>query len=146
MPVQWEKKCQLKSGESFSGESEVVAPSSHDVTVSDEILRQLRQLGEKMDSMDKRVQCAEAALEKGHSQDKDIPTTSQGTAGQVTAYDVDEDTAQSVVPSLEFLRNNDSLQAQVEQRLTELKNVMNWPPEVGLSHNKVALAMLRLKN
>ena len=34
-----------------------------------------------MDSMDKRVQRTEAALEKGHSQVKDIPTTSQGTAG-----------------------------------------------------------------
>ena len=117
------KKCQLQTGEPFSGDSEVVAPSSHDVTISDEILRQLRQLGEKMDSMDKRVQRTEAALEKGHSQVNDIPTTSQGTAGQATAYDLDENTAQSVVPSLEFLRNNESLQAQVEQRLAELKNV-----------------------
>ena len=31
--------------------------------------------------------------------------------------------AHSVIPSLEFLRNNESLQAQVEKRLAELKNV-----------------------
>ena len=30
---------------------------------------------------------------------------------------------QSVVPSLEFLRNNESLQTQVERQLAELKNV-----------------------
>ena len=118
------KKCQLKAGESFSGDSEVVGPSSQsDITVSDEILRQLRQLGEKMDSMDKRVQRTEAALEKGHSQPIDIPGTSQGTAGQVTGHDTEESIAQSLVPSLEFLRHNESLQSQVEKRLAELKNV-----------------------
>ena len=116
------KKCQLKAGESFSGDSEVVGPSfQSDITVSDEILRQLRQLGEKMDYMDKRVQCTEAALEKGYSQPIDILGTSQGTAGQVTGHDTDESVAQSVVPSLEFLRNNESLQSQVEKRLAELK-------------------------
>ena len=55
-----------------------------------------------MDCMDKRVQHTEAALEKGHSQATDIPATFQGTAGQVTGYDCDENIAQSVVPSLEF--------------------------------------------
>ena len=118
------EKCQLKAGESFSSGSEVVVPSSsNEITVSHEILNQLRQLGEKMDSMDKRVQRTEAALEKGNSQATDIPATSQGTAGQVTDYDISENIAQSVVPSLEFLRNNESLQNQVERRLAELKNV-----------------------
>ena len=118
------KKCQLKAGESVSSDSEVVVPSSSNkITVSDKILKQLRQLGEKMDCMDKRVQHTEAALEKGNSQATDIPATSQGTAGQVTAYDIDENIAQSVVPSLEFLRNDESLQNQVERRLAELKNV-----------------------
>ena len=118
------KKCQLKAGESFSSESEVVVPSStNEITVSDEILNQLRQLGEKMDSMDKRVQRTEAALEKGNSQATDIPAASLGTAGQVTGYDIGENIAQSVVPSLDFLRNNESLQNQVERRLAELKNV-----------------------
>ena len=117
------KKCQLKAGESFSSGSEVVVPSSsNEITVSDEILNQLRQLGEKMDSMDKRVQCTEAALKKGNSQATDIPATPPGTAGQVTGYDISENIA-SVVPSLEFLRNNESLQNQVERRLAELKNV-----------------------
>ena len=40
---------QLKAGESFSGDCEVVAPSSNkDITGTDEILKQLCQLGEKM--------------------------------------------------------------------------------------------------
>ena len=73
------EKCQLKAGESFSSDSKVVGPSSQvDITVSDEILCQLRQLGEKMDSMDERVQRTEAALEKGYSQTIDIPGTSAG--------------------------------------------------------------------
>ena len=93
------KKCLLKAGESFSSETEVIAPSSHNkITGSDAILQQLRQLGKKMDSMDKRVRRMEAALEKGNSQTTDIPATSQGTAGQVTGYDYDENTAQSVIP------------------------------------------------
>ena len=112
------------SAESFSSDSEVVAPSSHnEITSTDEILRQLCQLGEKMDFMDKRVQHTEASLKKGNSQATDISATSQGTAGQVTGYDSDENLAQSVVPSLEFLRNNESLQTQVERCLAELKNV-----------------------
>ena len=118
------KKCQLKAGESFSSDSEVVAPSSHnEITGTDEILKQLRQLDEKMDCMDRRVQHTEAALEKGSSQATDFPATSQGTAGQVTGYDSHENIAQSVVPSLDFLRHNESLQTQVKRRLAELKNV-----------------------
>ena len=38
-------------------------------------------------------------------------------------YDSDENMAQGAVPSLEFLRNNESLQTQVERWLAELKNV-----------------------
>ena len=61
------KKCQLKAGESFSSDSEVAAPSSpNDISGANKILKQLRQLGEKMDCMDKRVQRMEAALKKGH--------------------------------------------------------------------------------
>ena len=118
------KKCQLKAGESFFSDSEVVAaPSPNEISGANEILKQLRQLGEKMDCMDKKLQRMEAALEKGHSLATDIPATSQGTAGQVTGYDSDENIPQSVVPSLEFLRNSESLQSQVERRLTEPKNV-----------------------
>ena len=50
-----------------------------------------------MDCMDKRVQRTEAALERGNSQATDILATSQGTAGQVTCYDSNENIAQSVV-------------------------------------------------
>ena len=73
--------------------------------------------------MDKRVQRMKAALKKGNSQVTDIPATSQGTAGQVTGYNSDENMAQSVVPSLDFLRKNECLQTQFERRLAELKNV-----------------------
>ena len=49
------KKCQQKAGELFSSDSKV--PSFHnEITDTDEILLQLRQLGEKMDCMDKRMQ------------------------------------------------------------------------------------------
>ena len=89
-------KCQLKAGESFSSDSDVAAPSSpNDISGTNKILKQLPQLGEKMDCMDNRVQLTEAALKKGHSQATDIPATSQGTAGQVTDYDSDENIAQS---------------------------------------------------
>ena len=91
------KKCQLKAGESFSGVSKVVAPSSpNENSGTNKILKQLHQLGEKMDNMDKRVQRTEAAHEKSYSQATDIPATSQGTAGHVTGYDSDKNIAQSV--------------------------------------------------
>ena len=113
----------VKAGESFSSDSKVVAHSSYnEITGTDEILKQLRQLCEKMDCMDKRVQHMEATLKKSNSQATNIPATSLGTAGQVMGYDSDENIAQSVVSSLDFLRNNESLQTQVERRLAELKN------------------------
>ena len=64
------------------------------------------------------MQRTEAALEKGNSQATDIPAIFQGTAGQVTGYDSDENIAQSVVPSLEFLRSNESV--------TVIK-LIDWP-------------------
>ena len=57
------KKCQFTDqGESLPTDVEVAAPPSSDSRISDQILLQLQQLGEKMDSMDKRVQRTEAAL------------------------------------------------------------------------------------
>ena len=64
------KKCQRDiAGESFSSAAEVAVPPSplNEITVSDQILRQLRVLGDKMDSMDKWVQHTEAAPEQGGS-------------------------------------------------------------------------------
>ena len=59
------KKCQYE-GESLASDVEDAAPPSTDpaggATVSDRILLQLQWLGEKMDSMDRRVQRTEAAL------------------------------------------------------------------------------------
>ena len=64
------KKCQHDAaGESFSSADEGAAPPSpsKEITAFDQILHQLWVLGEKMDSMDKRVQRTEAALEQGSS-------------------------------------------------------------------------------
>ena len=48
------KKCHIKDhGESLSTDVEVAAPPSSDIRLSEQILLQLQQLGEKMDSMDK---------------------------------------------------------------------------------------------
>ena len=59
------KKCQYE-GDSLFSDVEMAAPSTETVnnaTVSQQILLQLQQLGDKMDLMDRRVQCTEAALE-----------------------------------------------------------------------------------
>ena len=65
------KKCKLE-GESLASDVEVPAPPSPSPsgisTVSDQILSRLQELGDKMDSMDRRVQKAEAALGQGSSQ------------------------------------------------------------------------------
>ena len=119
------KKCQYE-GESFSSDVEVAAPPSTETvgtdTVSQQILLQLQQLGDKMDQMDRRVQRTEAALEQGNSQASNstvIPHSSP-TSKTLSAGIDTETTAESVVPSLGYLRNNVSVQAEVDKRLAEL--------------------------
>ena len=121
------KKCTKSAGESFSSAAQVPARPSpmNKITASDQILSQLHQIGEKMEAMDRRVQRTEAALEQGSSCVNLLPTTSQGQSQYDTvSHGIDTELAssQSVVPSMSFLKN-ESVQHEVEKRLTELKNL-----------------------
>ena len=77
------KKCQYE-GESLSGDVEVAAPPSTEpassTTVSQQILLQLQQLGDKMDLMDRRVQRMEAALGQETSQASSSSITSHSSS------------------------------------------------------------------
>ena len=66
-----------------------------------------------MEAMDRRLQHTEAALEQGQSQQD---TVSYGTDTELAS-------SHSVVPSMMYLRNNESLQTKVEKRLAELRNL-----------------------
>ena len=114
--------------ESFSSTSEVAASSSTSgiTAISDQILSKLQQIGGQMELMDRRVQCTEAVLEQGSSHVSALPSTSKSQSGiaevsnsNATETDID----QSVVPSIEFLRSNESIQCEVEKRLAELRTL-----------------------
>ena len=68
-PLPVGKRCQV-AGESLVSDVEVIAPPSPSVSglslVSDQILLQLQQLGDKMDKMDRRLQRTEVALDQGN--------------------------------------------------------------------------------
>ena len=130
------KKCQLKSaGESFSSTGEVAASSSTSgiAAVSDQILSKLQQIGQQMELMDRRVQRTEAALEQGSSRVSPLLSVSQGQQGTATVSNhtltvldsngAEANVDQSVVPSIEFLRSNESVQCEVEKRLAELRTL-----------------------
>ena len=130
------KKCQLKSaGESFSSTSEVAASSSTSgiAAVSDQILSKLQQIGQQMELMDRRVQRTEAALEQGSSRVSPLLSVSQSQQGTATVSNhtltvsdsngAEANVDQSVVPSIEFLRSNESVQCEVEKRLAELRTL-----------------------
>ena len=79
-----------------------------------------------MEAMDRRVQRTEAALEQGSSGVSLLPTTSQSQPQYDTvSHGIDTELAsfQSVIPSMSYLRNNESVQHEVEKRLTELRNL-----------------------
>ena len=62
----------------------------------------------------------------GRSRVSLLPTTSQSQSQYDTvSHGVDSELAssQSVVPSMSYLRNNESVQHEVEKRLTELRNL-----------------------
>ena len=121
------KTCQFKDqGEFLPTDVEVAAPPSSDIRVSDQILLQLQQLGEMMDSMDKRVQRMEAALGQGNPQPgQTVSNSSLTNASGTVAHsnDTEEVHSESVVPLVQFLRQNDALQSEVEKRLVELRNL-----------------------
>ena len=88
------------------------------------------------------MQCTEAALKQGSSQVSLAHTSSHKNQDQATvSHDTGMacNTAESVVPSMEFLRSKESLQNEVERCLADLKNYMKQQPKVGLSHKGVAL-------
>ena len=93
--------------------------------VSDKILLQLQWLGEKMDSMDRRVQRTEAALGQGSQQASSSASTSHNPSSQnCESHGIDtEDIVQSVVPSLGYLRINSSIQMEIDKRLSELAQI-----------------------
>ena len=79
-----------------------------------------------MESMDKRVQRTEAALEQGSSQPGLTHSSSHKSLNQATVShgsDTASNTAESVVPSMEYLRSDESLQNEVEKRLADIKNL-----------------------
>ena len=115
------------AGESLSSASEVVAPHSlsGNSTVSDQILLQLRQIGKKIDLMDRRLQPTKAALEQGSSHNP-LPFISQSQPVHNTVFNstaMETSVDQSVIPSIEFLRSNESIQCEVEKHLAELRNL-----------------------
>ena len=122
------KKCQYEV-ESLASDVEDAAPPSTDpagvATVSDKILLQLQRLGEQMDSMDRRVQRTEAALGQGSQQASSSARTSHSPSIQNSeSHGINtEETVESVVPSLGYLRNNNSIQVEVDKRLSELAQI-----------------------
>ena len=86
------KKCQYE-GESLPGDVEVAAPpsmeSGSNTSVSQQILFQLQQLGEKMDLMDRRVQRTETALGQGTSQASSLSVTSHSSDPKVLSHGTD---------------------------------------------------------
>ena len=72
--------------------------------------------------MDRRVQRTKAALGQGSQQVRSLFNTSHSPSGQNSGIHT-EDTVESVVPSLGYLRNNNSVQAEVDKRLSELAQI-----------------------
>ena len=95
-----------------------------------------------MDSVDKGVQRTEAALEQGSSHVSLAHSSSHKNLNQATVShgsDTAGNAAESVVPSMEYLRSNESLQNKVERRLQISKISMRQQPKVGLSCRGVVL-------
>ena len=121
------KRCQQMPGESFSSDADAPAPpSSNSLTpsVSNQILTQLQQLGDKMEQIDRRMQRTEAALEQASTQaSTSASSAASHSSNSVGGNATEQNTVESVVPSIDYLRTNDSLQSEVERRLAELRNI-----------------------
>ena len=121
------KRCQV-AGESLVSDVEVIAPPSPSVSsissVSGQILLQLQHLGDKMDKMDRRVQRTEAALDQGNSQASGAVFSAKNSPEKnlVQAL-VPDNSTESVVPSLGYLRENESVQSEVDKHLAELERL-----------------------
>ena len=115
------KKCQYE-GESLSGDVEWLHPPPRNQAVVLVFQQILLQLGDKMDLMDWRVQRTEAAQGQGTPQASSSSITPHSSSSpNVLSHGVDtECTVESVVISLGYLRNNESVQVKVDKRLSEL--------------------------
>ena len=117
------KRCQ-EAGESLVSDVEVAAPPSPSASgvssMSGQILLQLQQLGDKMDRMDRRVQRTEAALDQGTSQASNAVISATNSPSNLLNIARPDNVTESVVPSLGYLRENESLQAEVDKRLADL--------------------------
>ena len=83
--------------------------------------------------MDRREQCTKAALEQSNSRVSPLPSMSQSQPGSSTVSNsnaMETNADQSVVPSIEFLRSNESIHCEVEKRLAELRT-LNEPASKG---------------
>ena len=105
-------RCFLQyEGETLAIDVGDAAPPSTDpasvASVSDKILLQLQQLGGKMDSTDRRVQRTEASLGQGFQQASSSSTCHNPSIQNCESHGINmEETIDSVVPSLGYLRNN----------------------------------------
>ena len=71
------------------------------------------------------IQCTNAALGQGSQQASSSSSTSHKPSIQnCESHGIDtKETVESVVPSLGYLRNNTSIQAEVDKRLSELAKI-----------------------
>ena len=77
-----------------------------------------------MEQMDRRVQQTEAALEQGSVQASTSASSAASHSNNLVGGSTTEQaTVENVVPSIDYLRTNDSLQSEVERRLVELRNI-----------------------
>ena len=78
-----------------------------------------------MDSIDRRVCKTEGALGQGSSQASSPLNTSQNASNNAVSHGIatESHVTESVVPSMGFLRSNESLQSQVDKRLAELERI-----------------------
>ena len=136
------KRCQV-AGESLVSDVEIIAPPSPSVfglsLVSDQILLQLQQLGNKMDKMDRRVQRTEAVLDQGNSWQVCVISAKNSPAKNVVQMPVPDNVTASVVPSLGYLRENESLQSEVDKRLVELEKFNETATRGRLKSHRGAL-------
>ena len=68
-----------------------------------------------MEQMDRRVQRTEAALEQGSTQASTSASSAASHSNNLSGGNATEqNSVESVVPSIDYLRTNDSLQSEVE--------------------------------
>ena len=78
----------------------------------------------KMDKMDRRVQQTEATLDQGNSQASSAVISAKNSPEKNLAHvPVLDNGTESVVPSLGYLRGNESLQSVIDKRLAELEKL-----------------------